>query len=262
MHIKSETENSVLVWQINRPDRRNALGPILAQELREKLEELKQKLPTWPSKDAPIRALVIKALSDKGDSRPIWIAGGDLRELNELKTEAEGRSYAEIMSQVSVALETLPIPVLAVIDGLVIGGGIEFAIAADVRIATKRSRFHFKQLELGLATAYASAGRLTQLIGASRAMHWLLRSQSISAETAFHAGLVSEIYDDKEDMEQGLKSLLADILRLNPSSIAAQKAMFRRHTINIHEEAEIHDFGKLWMNDFHKASLKKFLSPE
>lgn len=259
MHIKTETRDSVLIWQINRPDRRNALGPSLAQELSEKVVELENFLKKDSMVLAKPRILAIKAMSDLGDSSPIWIAGGDLRELSELKDPAAGRKYAETMAEVCQSLQALPIPVVALIDGLVIGGGVEFALAADLRFVTKRSVFHFKQLELGLSTAYASAGRLTHLIGASRAMNWLLRSAKVSAQTAFELGLVHELAEDEAGLNRELDRFKTDITRLNPGSIAAQKHLLNLHATNHNIEAELDVFESLWMNPYHQASLEKFL---
>lgn len=262
MHVQTESKDSVLIWQINRPDRRNALGPILAEELWAKVSELGRFLPSWPKGgDAP-RILAIKALSDMGDRDPIWIAGGDLKELSALKTQAAGRNYAETMAKVCQGLQNLPIPVVMLIDGLVIGGGLEFALAADFRFATKRSSFHFKQLELGLATAYASAGRLSHLIGAARSMNYLLRSSKVSATEALTVGLITEVVDDANGLDRELERLKIDIEKLNPKSIAGQKRMFNLHSQNLHESVELDIFEDLWMNDFHQASLQKFLKPK
>lgn len=259
MHIQSETKDSVLIWQINRPDRRNALGPILAQELLEKLNDLQKKLPTWPDASSRPRLLAIKAVTAKGDSEPVWIAGGDLKELSQLQSPHEGRKYAETMARVCQGLQALPIPVAALIDGLVIGGGVEFALSADFRFATKRSTFHFKQLELGLATAYASAGRLTHLLGASRSFDWLVRSSKISAFKAYDCELLNELVDDVAGLEKELDRLLADISLRNPDSLAAQKRLMNLHSSNAKITEELDIFESLWMNKYHQDSLQKFL---
>lgn len=260
MHITSESEESVLIWQINRPDRRNALGPILAQELLTMIEDLKQRLPTWPKTSEKPRLLAIKTTPDRDHSTPIWIAGGDLKELSQLEESAEGRRYAETMSLVCQGLEELPIPVVALIDGLVIGGGIEFALAADLRFATKRSVFHFKQLELGLATAYASVARLGRILGPSRSLHFLLRSSRIAADKAFDLGLIHELVETAQDLDEELLRLKNDIERLNPASVETQKELFRIHSKNQSEAAELDAFEALWMNPYHKESLRKFLN--
>lgn len=262
MHIQTESKESVLIWQINRPDRRNALGPIIAEELWAKVSELGRLLPRWPEASAKPRLLAIKAFSDKGDDHPIWIAGGDLKELAQLKEKAEGRKYAETMSKVCESLQNLPIPVVMLIDGLVIGGGVEFALAADLRFATRRSSFHFKQLELGLSTAYASAARLTHLLGAARSMNFLLRSSRISALEAHDIGLITELVDDAGALDCELSRLAGDILKLNPASVAAQKKLLMIHSGNENTALELDVFEDLWMNDYHKASLKKFLKTE
>ncbi|MBC7530030.1 MAG: hypothetical protein H7318_00520 [Oligoflexus sp.] len=88
MHIQSETKESLLIWQINRPERRNALGIILSQELWEKTQQLRKNLKDWQDlpgdSPLPIRVLAIKAAPTAAAKAPIWIAGGDLKELSEL----------------------------------------------------------------------------------------------------------------------------------------------------------------------------------
>ncbi|MBC7660645.1 MAG: enoyl-CoA hydratase/isomerase family protein [Chitinophagaceae bacterium] len=263
MHIQTETRESVLIWQINRPERRNALGTILAQELWEKTHALQKVLPPWhelpSSRPQTIRLLAIKVTPNKADRDPIWIAGGDLKELSQLTTPEEGRKYAETMTQVCQALTELPIPVVALIDGLVIGGGIEFALAADFRFATTRSRFHFKQLELGLATAYGSAQRLIQLIGVSKAMDWLLRTQILGAQEALRHGLIHETVGSPEDLDDALKRLTSQIERLPPQGVHAQKRMLHgRGPDTARTTDELDLFASLWMQTYHKERLKAF----
>ena len=264
MHIQSETKESLLIWQINRPERRNALGTILSQELWEKTQQLRKNLKDWQDlpgdSPLPIRVLAIKAAPTTADKAPIWIAGGDLKELSELKTAAEGRKYAETMALVCNALYDLPIPVVVLIDGLVIGGGIEFALAADFRFITQRSQFHFKQLELGLATAYGSAQRLTQLVGVSKAMDWLLRSKRVTAEAALQSGLVHEVLDRMEDLEDELAEFVDQIKRLPPRGVAAQKRMLHADGIDPKRtQMELDIFESLWMKDYHQNRLNDFL---
>jgi len=265
MFIKSETNDSVLIWQINRPERRNALGTILAQELWEKTQHLQKSLET--RQDVPgargdsLRVLVIKATPTASDKVPIWIAGGDLKELSELKVPAEGRKYAETMTEVCKVLQDLPIPVVALIDGLALGGGIELALAADFRFATARSTFYFKQLELGLATAYGSSQRLIQLVGLSKAMNWLLRAKRLTAAEALNAGLVHEIAADAQGLERELAAFVAQIKQLPYAGVRAQKLMLHGKG---HDAADtLRDLGlfeSLWMTDYHQQRLAEFLN--
>ncbi|RYZ59910.1 MAG: enoyl-CoA hydratase/isomerase family protein [Proteobacteria bacterium] len=267
MHIQVETKESLLIWQITRPERRNALGTILSQELWEKVKELQINLEAWQdlpgALNEPPRVLAIKVASTKGDSSPIWIAGGDLKELNELKTPAEGRNYAETMARVCEGLYNLPIPVVVLIDGLVIGGGIEFALAADFRFVTHRTRFHFKQLALGLATAYASSQRLIQLVGVSKAMNWLLRSKMVTAQDALNSGLVHEVLDSTQELEDELSEFVDQILSLPRAGVSAQKQMLHAGGIDPKRRSDELDlFASLWMNPYHQERLKEFLGPK
>ncbi len=264
MHIHAEIHNSVLVWQINRPDRRNALGTILAQELWEKTEQLARSFAeaqaAAAARPAP-RLLVVKTKPHPADESPIWIAGGDLKELSLLKDPREGRRYAETMAKVCEALYHLPIPVLALIDGLVIGGGIEFSLAADLRFATSRTVFHYKQLELGLATAYGSAARLTQLVGVSRAMNWLLRSQHVGAQDALAAGLLHEVVATPEALDELAEGFARHLETLPFHGIEAQKAMLHAGGFDsARQQAELDRFESLWMQDAHQEKLDAFLT--
>lgn len=262
MHILSETHDRVLIWQIHRPERRNALGSIVSQELWEKVKQLQNEMSAWHESKtenaAPYRCLVLKARVAPGPN-PIWIAGGDLHELDELQTVEAGRAYAERMARVCHSLQNLPIPVIAVIDGLVIGGAIEFALAADLRLCTARSSFHFKQLELGLATIFVSSQRLVKTLGLSRATDCLLRRRRVTANEALNWALVHDVAADEKSLESLLQKTLSDMRGLDDRSVAIQKQMLLGEGMD--EAAfqnELDLFSSLWMKAPHKARMAEF----
>lgn len=262
MHIRTESKDRVLVWQIHRPERRNALGTILSQELWEKVKHLQNEMSAWRKSDtaepAPYHCLVLKATVAPGP-HPIWIAGGDLHELNELQTIEAGRAFAERMARVCHSLQNLPIPVIAVIDGLVIGGAIEFALAADIRLCTDRSAFHFKQLELGLATIFVSSQRLVRTLGISRATDCLFRRRLVDAKQALDWGLAHEVAADSEALEVLLQKTLTDMRDLDSRSMAAQKEMLLGAAMDEESfQKELDLFSSLWMKAPHKARMEAF----
>lgn len=239
-------------WHISRPERMNALGTTLAGELAETLALTRNNPPH------AIRAIVITAENVTRGDKSIWIAGGDLKELAQVSTKAEGRAYANVMRTFCEGLEYLPMPVVTIVDGAAIGGGAELALAGDIRLATVRSSFEFKQLRLGLSTGYGAASRLTELLGKSRAQSLLYFCESLEAEEAHRVGLIHRLITSAGDDDIG--KAIFPILQLEPTAVTAQKKMLRLATNlpagNHTWSDEI--FESIWMNETHAKNLADF----
>jgi enoyl-CoA hydratase/carnithine racemase len=233
----------------------------MAATLQEEMNLLKKKLS---AADEPTgqqcRVLVIKATLG-GRNKNIWIAGGDLKELGKLTTPAEGKKYAQNLSHLCRCIEELPIPVIAQIDGAAIGGGAEFALAADLRLGCKATKFDFKQLGVGLSTGYASSHRLTQTIGLSSAKNLLFRQLSVDSEQAKNIGLLHEVYQNSLALEEETQKVCQHLCSINPKSLAVQKEMLRTATTSTYAESQALDhklFESLWMDSPHKKFLADF----
>ena len=146
----------------------------------------------------------------------LWIAGGDLIELAALQDKTEGRRYAGMMSEALRLLRRSGRLVITAVDGAAIGGGAELALAGDIRLATERSYFEFKQLRAGLATGYGSARRLVDLIGLARSERLLYFCEKISAAEAAQLGLVHRLADSSAGVS--LSSLRRSAARSSASS--------------------------------------------
>ncbi len=244
-----------MVWHISRPERLNALGTTLAEELAESLRSLKQKI----GKSQNIAGLIISAEPCIRKSKAIWIAGGDLKELSKIDRN-DAKKYSRTLSQLCYELERLPIPVIAIIDGAAIGGGAELALAADIRIGTERTTFNFKQLEIGLTTGYGGAKRLCHLIGRSNAQKLLFTSYQLTAKQAVDIGVLTE-QCSIDSLDQTVNKSLKYLSSLTPNAFATQKKMLWApyHLNEFQEyEAELEEFTKLWGNPDHQATLSKY----
>jgi enoyl-CoA hydratase/carnithine racemase len=267
MYISVQKQDSVLIWTLDRPDRLNALGPLIGAELLQLALQLEQELQAFASdsriEEPPYRCLVLRAQAvRRGQNPPIWIAGGDLKELAQLSAPADGRAYASEWAQIALILQGLPIPVLAAIQGAAIGGGAELALAADLRLATLESSLHFKQLEVGLATGYASCQRLVSLVGQARATDLLLRCRKLSAQEAQGLGLINELAENDEALEILLASVTQDLKRLPPRSLMIQKQMLQGPFVDKKPQwadRELDLFQQLWMHPAHERFLRKFM---
>lgn len=239
-------------WHIHRPERLNALGTTLANELTETLSIARREL------DPEIRAIVITAETVVKSGVAYWIAGGDLKELADLKQKAEARSYAKTMRLFCEGLESLAVPVVTVLDGLAIGGGAELALAGDIRLATVRSSLDFKQLKLGLTCGYGSTSRLVNLLGKAKAQSILFSCSTLDAETASRDGLIHQLiaFTNLEDI--GLQIL--PLLELEPLAVAAQKKMLRLASTQSSGDQEWADeiFESIWLNETHERNLMGF----
>jgi enoyl-CoA hydratase/carnithine racemase len=239
----------------------------IAADLVIRLTQLDSELVAWekrglPEHDAPCRVLIIEAELAGRDS-DIWIAGGDLIELSQLTEQGAGGRYSAAMSSVLAGLESLPIPVLAVIDGAAIGGGTEFALAADIRIASPSCRFDFRQLQVGLCSGYGSCHRLIAAVGFSRAKDFLLRGRTIAGEELLNSGLVHELAPSREDLFKLAIKIAEDLCALHPRAIAEQKRMLAQAQDLLNERdrnSEVKAMESLWMNDIHRSVLNRFVA--
>ncbi|NRA67980.1 MAG: enoyl-CoA hydratase/isomerase family protein [Pseudobacteriovorax sp.] len=252
MFLKVSHESNYIKWRIQRPERRNGLGVSIGNELLNAIDNLRNVLRTQQA----TRALVISAASSDSTKGRIWIAGGDLKELALLKEKKEGREYGHIFQKICRGLETLPIPVIFLIDGHAIGGGIELSLAGDFRFASPESLFVFKQTRIGLATGYGGATRLNRIVGPARASHWLLASKSVTATEALNDRLIQGIWPP-QDFEQNTATLVDEIAKSPFQAIAAQKSMLASNN-QTSLEHELIEFENLWMEPDHKRFLDSF----
>ncbi|AXR76869.1 3-hydroxyacyl-CoA dehydrogenase/enoyl-CoA hydratase family protein [Natrarchaeobaculum sulfurireducens] len=181
-NLNVDLEDGVLCVELDRPSRLNALSPDLLAEI----DDL------FSSVDVDgIRCATIEGTGDRAFS-----AGADVNSF-------VGADPTDLMS-VTPAFETVtdfPRPVLAKIDGYCLGGGLELALACDLRIATERSSFGCPEIDLGLIPGGGGTQRLTRILGETRAKELVFRGNHIDAERAAEWGLLNravarEAFDD------------------------------------------------------------------
>ena len=245
MHIKIRNYSYYMEWRIQRPDRYNGLGLTIGQELIKNLRELKQQCRS--SLNHPrMLAITAEAVSAR-DGRSIWIAGGDLKELA-LFDKQDVERYARTYHQIIESMQELPIPIVALIDGEVIGGGVEMILGADIRVATKSSSFIFKQTSIGLTCGFGGTTLLRQLVGDSRARAWLLTNKQISAQEAESHGLIHEVTETSPQLERKANSYATHFSKQDPKVIANMKKALslggqnQKHTL----EHELKLFVETW----------------
>jgi enoyl-CoA hydratase len=205
-----------------------------------------------------IYALLLTARVDRPSSRPVWVAGGNLKELSKIRSKMAAVQYSATMIEFCKVLENLPIPVISIIDGRAIGGGAEIALAADLRIGTRDCSFEWKQLMMGLPTGYGTTPRLVSLIGLAAAQKLLYFSETIEAQQCLSLGLIQELVDSRDDAFKLIDTIMS---RLEPKAFKSQKELFckaaKKFELSTSLQSRI--FGSAWLNPLHRKQIEAFL---
>jgi enoyl-CoA hydratase/carnithine racemase len=240
-----EVTRGVATLSINRPKSRNALGLQTMAELGHALDQINS---------VRARVLVIRGTGDKA-----FCAGGDLKELEHMRSESDAASMARRMRATLDRLPQLPIPVIAGLNGDAFGGGAELAVACDIRIAAAHARIGFAQVTLGLMPAWGASERLAALLGRGRALHLLLGGQAIGADDALRMGLVEEVVPSV-----GFDMRLAELATLIAAAPVAAIAGIKRSVDSVrpHRNPELADvtideFARTWAHPAHWKAVEK-----
>ena len=178
--VTTERVGAAMVVKIDRASSGNAISREVVAGLAESVRDAESA--------EGLAAMVIT-----GRGRKFFAAGGDLKQYRELGTRSELAAAFAGPRALMDAIEALPIPVIAAINGYALGGGAELALAADLRIASENARIGFPYVKLGLIAGWDGMERLARCCGYGHAMHLLVTGEPIGAERAERIGLVSEV---------------------------------------------------------------------
>jgi enoyl-CoA hydratase len=212
MRLDERRGGHVAVVTINNASRLNAMHSALMDEFIEKLSPLVT--------DAQLRALVLTGAGDKA-----FIGGADIREMSALTNAEDGRRFITRLHRCCDAIRAIPVPTIARINGLALGGGLEMAAACDVRIAAQSAVFGMPEVRLGIPSVIEAA-LLPMLIGWGRTRQVLLFGENFSAPEARSWGLVNELVADN-DLDDAVGRWLDQLLSCSPGAVRLQKQLIR-----------------------------------
>jgi len=188
-------EEDVATLTVDRPDALNSLNVETLEAIEEALAEAEREA---------VRALVVTGAGEKA-----FVAGADIAYMSELDSE-EAQSYAELGHGVMDAVETFPAPAVAAVNGYAFGGGLELAMACDLRVAEAGAMVGQPEIGLGIVPGFGGTQRLPDLVGDEYARWLVYTGERIDAETAHEHGLVGEVVEDAKGRAAELAGELAD----------------------------------------------------
>lgn len=218
--VLEERRDQVAILTLNRPEVMNSFNFAMLRGLRDKIEALRF--------DPDIRVVIITGAGDKA-----FCAGADLKERATL-SEVQVKEFIFTIRNLFTAIEELPKPVIAAVNGVALGGGTELALACDLRIASATATMGLTETRLAIIPGAGGTQRLPRLVGRGKAKELIFTGRRVGAEEALRIGLVNTVTPPEKLMEECL-AMAAMICETGP--IAIQQA---KYAINYGLETDLH----------------------
>lgn len=208
--VDGERVGSIVWITIDNPDRRNAMNAAMYLAVPDACEQAMA--------EPDLRAVILRGAGDQAFS-----AGSDISEFRERRMGQASAGYDRAEHAAWTAIESLPVPVIAMIRGACRGGGVAIALHADVRVAGDDASFSIPPANLGLAYPPEATRRLVAAVGPSQTKRLLFTAEVIDANRAAEIGLVDEVVP-ADQLESHVDALVARIVERAPLSHRASKA--------------------------------------
>jgi len=224
-------DGSIAVMTIDRPAKLNTFTVEMSAELTEHCARI--------DRDDSVRVLLVGAVGDRA-----FCAGSDIALLDDLGSTWQGRNRASHARDYIGPLLRLRQPIVAAIRGFCLGGGLEIALAADVRVAGTGASFGAPEVRLGWHAGSGNTTILPRLIGYGNAARWILTGDRFPAQEALRVGLIQAVVEDAE-VDAVARGIAARIAANPPIAVQAAKSLIRRSQGTSVEQ------GLAWENDLY-----------
>ena len=244
--LKWEQKGAIAYLTLSRPKALNALNSQVFKELDHCLSSLDR---------STARVLIIQGAGDKA-----FVAGADIKEMSSL-TAQQAEEFSKTGQRVFSLLEALPFPVIAVVQGFALGGGLELALACDILLLEENSKIGLPEVTLGLFPSFGGTQRLTRAVGFYKAKEMIFSGNFYTAESAYIMGLANEVLP-KESLEKRVEEYSQLFLKRGPLAIAQAKKLIQKSRNLSLESAldlEAKEFGLLFDKKDSKEGMKAFI---
>lgn len=207
--VELVTDGGVATVRLSRPDRYNALGSLIVEELGRALDAVEG--------DGEARVMILTGAGEKA-----FCSGVDLKERAAMDVD-ERWAHNRALNAFAERLAKLQVPTIAALNGLAFGGGLEITLACDFRIAAEGATFSLPEVGIGIVPGAGGTQRLPRLVGPTRAKEMILTGRGVDADTALEMGLISEVVPQDELMQEA-RTLAGEISANSPLALAHAKA--------------------------------------
>lgn len=246
-NILSEQNGQILTITINRPKQLNALNSSTINELSNEFKRAEG--------DSSIRVIILTGSGEKA-----FVAGADIKEFADFNIEQGKVLSKEGHDKLFNLVENLHTPVIAAINGFALGGGLELAMSAHIRVASDNARMGLPETSLGVIPGYGGTQRLGQLIGRGRAFEMIMTAGMIKTDIALNYGLVNHVVEQAELLNK-CNDIANKILNNSPMAISsAIKSVNANYSSNVNGyDVEVDEFGKCFGTSDFKEGTSAFL---
>ncbi|MBW7875181.1 MAG: enoyl-CoA hydratase/isomerase family protein [Candidatus Cloacimonetes bacterium] len=211
-YFEMEKDSGIFTLKFSREKVLNALNKDLITEGIAILDTLKM--------DQELKVLILTGKGEKA-----FVAGADIGELA-LASVEDGRDISELGHQFLKKIEEFPCPVIACINGFALGGGLEVALACDLRYAADTAKMGLPEVSLGLIPGYGGTQRLSRLIGVGKASEYVFTGEMVTAQEALSDGLVQGVFP-KAELVASVRQIAEKIAAKAPLAVMAAKRSIR-----------------------------------
>lgn len=191
-----KNDNEVGVLTLHRAEGKNSFSAVMMCDFKEALSAC---LPATTNASSILRAMVIRSSVEK-----VFCAGADLKERISMPEREVGPFVGRFRDTLSV-LASLPFPTIAAIEGVALGGGLELALACDLRVAGARAKLGLPEANLGILPGAGGTQRLPRVVGISTAKEMIFLGKILGAKEAFDVRLVNEAVDEGGAFERAME---------------------------------------------------------
>ena len=246
-NIKVEIADGIATITLNRVKHLNVFTEETLLEFYETLEKVSQ--------DENVKVVVLLSACEKA-----FTAGADIKKMVKMGTEG-GREWSQLGHKIARKLETIPQPVIIGVHRYVLGGGVEFACACDIRIAAEDTIFSQPEIDIGVIPGWGGTQRLSRIVGIAKAKEMIYTGQRVKAEEALEIGLVNHVVP-RENLKEAVMTMARTMAGKGKLALFdCKKSINKLHDSFLPEglEYEIDRWTELFDTHDQKEGMRAFL---